>query len=118
MLKLNPNNEQVMVFNNMNKMADKDTVIARTTDFLLFNKERNKCLSIDIVNEELLQCGPKGNVTFVKSGEPDPNFKMLKRNPGSVENPVKNADPCGPLKPDPEPFIFKKNSQVNELIVS
>jgi hypothetical protein len=99
-------------------MSDKDTVIARSKDFLLHNPAKNKCLQIDVESEALLQCGPGGNVTFVKSGQPNPNFKLLKRNPGSVDNPDKNSDPCGPLKPDPEPFKFKKNSQVNDLIVS
>lgn len=99
-------------------MADKDSVLARTKDFLLHNTEKNKCLKIDVQSEELLQCGTGGNVSFEKSTYPDPNFKLLKRNPGSVDNPSVSSDPCGPLKPDPEPFIFKKNSQVNELIVS
>lgn len=115
---MNPANDQVMVEYNANAMQDMHTVIARTKDFLFHNPMANKCLQVDVEKPELLQCGSGGNVTFTASNQPDPNLKILKRNPGSVDNPELNADPCGPLKPDPEPFMFKKNAQLNELIVS
>lgn len=107
-----------MVGLNTRGIQDQDSIISRAKDFLLHNPNQNKCFKVVIDKPELLQCGPGGTVSFERSEQPDPDFKRLKRNPGSVENPAENSDPCGPLLPDNVPFMFKKDSPLNELILS
>lgn len=117
-IKISSETDDVMVGSNTSGLNDVNTLIARKKDFLLHNNDKNKCLKVVVDKPELLHCGTGGNVSFVSSDQQDPNLAILKRNPGSVENPAENGDPCGPLLADNVPFMFRKDSPVSDLIVS
>lgn len=74
-LKVKANSDNVLVSYNSRGLDDQDALILRTKDFLLQSKAKNKCMKVEVESPELLHCGPGGNVSFVKSAQPDPNLK-------------------------------------------
>lgn len=103
---------------NSRGLNDTDTLLTRNQEFLLKNENKQKCVKIFKDVNTNMQCGPGGLVRFQKSDSPDPTNPKLKKSPGSVNSPTKNADPCGPLLKEPVQFDFAKNASVNDLYVT
>lgn len=115
---LNSENDNVILKDNDSGISNQDTIITRNQEFLLKNEPKNKCFKIDTTKTVTMQCGPGGLVKFVSSDLPDSTNQSIKKNPGSVQDPTKNNNPCGPLLPEPEEFHFAKNAPLADLYLS
>jgi hypothetical protein len=114
---LTPPNQVILKLNDQG-MKNQDTIITRNHEFLLKNEPKNVCFKIDTTTIFTMQCGPGGLVKFESSEFPDSTNQSIKKNPGSVQDPAKNSDPCGPLLPEPEEFHFAKNAPLGDLYFS
>lgn len=117
-IKLDTDTNLVHVDVNGRALLDLDTIIHRNQDMYLKNTEKNKCLKIDTTTQIKMFCGPGGNVKYRENPNPDPNWDKLKMNPGSLEDPSKNRDGCGPLRAEPKPFHFAKDASPDDLYIT
>lgn len=115
---MNRSNDQVILRYNNRGLNDSDTLFTHNQEFLLKNESKKKCIKIEKELRTKLQCGPGGLVRFDRSNRPNPSNRKLRMNPGSLDNPTKNSDPCGPLLNEPVQFDFAKNANVNDLYVT
>jgi len=118
-VKLDANTNLVHVDVNSRGKNDLDTIFSREKDFVLKNTDKSKCLKIDKSNPIKMQCGPGGKVKYREKNRPDPTWKdVLKKNPGSLMDPSKNRDGCGPLRAEPKEFHFAKDANIDDLYLT
>jgi hypothetical protein len=115
---INPDSDEVILRDNDRGIDNNDTIITRNHEFLLKNEPKNVCFKIDTTKTITMKCGTGGLVKFESSEFPDPTNQSLKKNPGSVQDPAKNSDPCGPLLAEPEDFHFAKNAPIQDLYLT